>query len=375
MRKWLLPLGLAVLSFAFAIFHAVRAQQRPPAPPPLVEPARSPYGSCVAGAGLVEPQTENIALGAHVAGIVQQVLVKVGQPVAAGAPLFRLDDRQLQAELKVRQANLAAAEAKLRRTLDQPRPEELPAAEARVREAQATLRSEQDQLERIHDLQRQRAAAPEEIIRREQATSVAREQLARMRADLALLRAGAWEPDRLINRTEVAQARAQVEQTLIELDRLQVRAPVDGEVLQVNVRPGEFVGAPPGQALVVLGNVHKLHLRADIDEHDIARFSCEAPATASVRGTPERKYTLRFVRVEPYVIPKKSLTGSTTERVDTRVLQVIYAIEPGPHRLYVGQQMDVYIDAAYPDARAAHVEPATASGTTSTLVRSPHVSE
>jgi multidrug resistance efflux pump len=350
MRKWLLPLALAALCFAFAVFHAVKGQQRPPAPAPLVEPARNPYSRAVAGSGLIEAQTENIAIGSHVAGVVQEVLVKVGQQVQAGDKLFRLDDRHLQAELKVRQANLCAAEAKLHRTLELPRPEELPATEARVREAEANLRSEQDQLARIVDLQRQRAAAPEEIIRREQFTNMAREQLARNRADLALLKAGSWEPDRAISRAEVAQAKAQVEQTLIELDRLLVRAPVNGEALQVNVRPGEFVGAPPGQALVVLGDIHKLHLRADIDEHDIARFRTAAAAMASVRGTPEQKYALHFVRVEPYVVPKKSLTGSTTERVDTRVLQVIYAVEAGAGRLYVGQQMDVFIEATEPES-------------------------
>jgi len=54
---------------------------------------------------------------------------------------------------------------------------------------------------------------------------------------------------------------------------------------------------------------------------------------------------LRFVRVEPFVVPKKSLTGESTERVDTRVLQVIYAIEPGSANVYVGQQLDAFIQA------------------------------
>jgi HlyD family secretion protein len=45
------------------------------------------------------------------------------------------------------------------------------------------------------------------------------------------------------------------------------------------------------------------------------------------------------------VIPKKSLTGDTTERVDTRVLQVIYEFDPtGRPPLFVGQQVEVFID-------------------------------
>jgi len=50
------------------------------------------------------------------------------------------------------------------------------------------------------------------------------------------------------------------------------------------------------------------------------------------------------VRIEPYVIPKKSLTGDNTERVDTRVLQVIYRFERPSFPIYAGQQVDVFIE-------------------------------
>ena len=125
-------------------------------------------------------------------------------------------------------------------------------------------------------------------------------------------------------------------------------APVDGKVLQVNVRPGEYVGAPPSQALVVLGSVAKLHVRVDIDEHDIPRayplFKTGVPAFASPRGDPSKKSALSFMRVEPYVIPKTSLTGDNTERVDTRVLQVIYRMDRDDPGWYVGMQVDVFLN-------------------------------
>jgi HlyD family secretion protein len=66
----------------------------------------------------------------------------------------------------------------------------------------------------------------------------------------------------------------------------------------------------------------------------------------SSAAIPRSEYQLRFVRVEPYVVPKKSLTGENTERVDTRVLQVIYAVENPDPPLYVGQQLDVFIQAS-----------------------------
>jgi HlyD family secretion protein len=344
-RKYLLPLAaIGMLGFAI-VFVAGGAPVEPKMPPPIA-PASKPFGKTVAGSGIVEAQTENISIGSALPGIVTEVHVKVGQSVKAGVPLFHLDDRQLNAELKARMANVASAEAQAYKLDSMPRTEELPPSEAKVRELRANLADMQDQLNRARKLYQQRALADEDMNKRTQACQMAREQLVKAEADYTLLKAGAWAPDKAVARAAVELAHSQVEQTRTDLDRLTVRALVDGEVLQVNVRPGEFVGAPAGQALVVLGNVHQLHVRVDIDEHDIPRFQPGSPAQAALRGAPDRTFPLNFVRVEPYVVPKKSLTGDNTERVDTRVLQVIYALQPkaGP-RLYVGQQVDVFIDA------------------------------
>src|SRR5262249_26087489 len=160
---------------------------------------------------------------------------------------------------------------------------DLPASEARVREARAMLTQKEDTARRYRRLV-SKAIGEEEVVKAEQEAQAAREQLARAQADYDLLKAGAGEPDKAIPPATAIQARSQVEQTRTELERLKVKAPVDGEVLQVNVRPGEFVGAPPGQALIVLGSVDMLHVRVDIDEHDIPRYRPGAAAYASVRG-------------------------------------------------------------------------------------------
>lgn len=342
LRKLILPL-IGVGMLMFALYHVVMAYREEPRLPPPRPPAQSDYPHTVAGAGLVEAQTENISLGAAVPGLVVKVHVAVGQKVKAGDPLFEQDGRHLQAELKVKQANLVAAQAQLAKLKKAPRPEELPASAARVAEARAVLVEKEDFLKRALVLYAKGAMAQEELVQRKQWVEVARAQLAKAEADDKLLKAGTWKLDLDIAAATVAQARSQLEQTETELDRHIVRAPVDGEALQVNVRPGEFAGAPPGKALLVLGGMKKLHVRVDIDENDIPRFQPGAPAVAKLRGNPKMEVTLHFVRVEPYVIPKKSLTGDNTERVDTRVLQVIYAAEASEHPLYVGQQLDVFI--------------------------------
>jgi HlyD family secretion protein len=95
---------------------------------------------------------------------------------------------------------------------------------------------------------------------------------------------------------------------------------------------------------MLMGNTSHLNVRANIDEQDAWRVKAGAAAVASPRGQGAQRYPLHFVRFEPYVIPKKNLTNDATERVDTRVLQVIFALDAAvPVR--AGQQMDVYVHA------------------------------
>lgn len=348
--KIVLPM-LSVALLSLAVFHVVRAGQQPAKPAPPVEPSRTPFRSTIAGGGVVEARTENIAIGAHLPGVVAEVFVKVDQPVSGplgsqlGTPLFRLDDRQHQAELRVRKANLESARASLLKLEKMPRTEEVPPLEARVRETKALLNDARDQYQRALELRKTLAVGDEEVIRRRNGVTVAEAQLAKAESELALLKLGAWDYDKQVAAAAVAQAEAMVQQTETELARLTVHASVDGKVLQCNVRPGEYVGVPPGQALLVIGDIDTLHVRVDIDENDLPRFRPGLRGKATPRGGPSIEVPLRFVRVEPLVVPKKALTGAGTERVDTRVLQAIYAVESGGSKLYVGQQLDVFLDA------------------------------
>lgn len=343
--RYVLPLvSLGLL--AFAVFYVRGAQKpEPPLPPPEQAP-RSPYENAVAGTGVVEPQTENISIGTQLPGIVVEVLVKVNQQVRAGDPLFRLDDRELRARLKLQQAAVAQAQASLTRLKNLPRSEDRPVSIAKVSEAEAVLADKLALMQRAEELRAKNAISEEERLVREHAYQTARAQLDYAKAQLELLEAGSWKYDLDVAAQAVEQAQAEVDRVQTDLDRLTVRALVDGEVLQVNVRPGEYVGITPGQAYIVLGNVDKLHVRVSIDEHDIPRYRAGSKAKALLKGTPGIVYPLSFVRVEPFVVPKKSLTGENTERVDTRVLQVIYSVDSQPERLYVGQQVDVFVDVA-----------------------------
>src|SRR5215813_1219650 len=288
-KRFILPI-IALAALTFGVISVVRSQPRHEATSPPSRPPTSSYALTVAAVGLVETSTEN-------AGVVTNIYVGVGSRVNAGDPLFSIDPRATRAELATRQAAVQVAEAAL--------------AEAKY------------QLELVQRLADEKVLSIEENKNRGYAAQKAEAQL--------------------------AQARAQLNSTETDLERLMVRAPVEGQVLQVKVHLGEF--APTGALstpLVLLGNVDKLHVRVDVEEHEASRVQPGAKAMASVRGNIDLKTPLAFVRFEPFVVPKKSLTGDSTERVDTRVLQVIYRIEDNNLPLFVGQQMDVFIDANKP---------------------------
>jgi multidrug resistance efflux pump len=356
MRRWtslLLP-GFALGMLVFALWHVVGAQQAlPPASPPR-EPLASPFREAIYAAGLVEAATENVSIGTALPGIVLEVYVpaeQVGRRVEAGQPLFRVDDRALKAQLEHQQAVLAAAEAELAKLRLQPRPEELPPSRARVAAAAAEVKQTSDELARVRRVAAQGAVTAQEVVAVESRHDAARQRLAQAAAEYALLEAGAWQPDKEIARAAVAEARAQLRVLETEVERCIVRAPIAGQVLKVNVRPGEHVSSPAAEPLMVLGDSSRWHVRVDIDEADISRFVPGARAEAAARGDAQRRAGLEFVRVEPYVVPKRALTGDNRQRTDTRVLQAIYRAVDVPGHWYVGQQVDVYIDA---QAAAGH---------------------
>jgi HlyD family secretion protein len=295
-RIYIVPL-LAVIGFVIAIGAVLYGNRSPPAASPPVQSATAPFPSYVAGAGITETSNDNVSVGTPVSGVVTNIYVKRGDIVKSGDPLFTVDDRALRAEL-------------------------LPAS-TKVEEAEANLAKTRDHLDRGERLYSSNKGA------------ISVEDLNNRRFDAA------------IGETALATAKAGVEQIKQEIEIHTVRALVSGRILQINIHPGEYAQSGVlSSPLMLLGDDSQMHVRVNIDENDSWRFKPSASALAFVRGNPALKTSMRFVRVDPYIIPKTSLTGDSPERTDTRVLQVIYSYDPAAlPMVYAGQQMDVFIEA------------------------------
>jgi len=306
-----LSLWLALAGLAFTITVLAASRQKEPMPPLLEPPPRSPYAYTVAAAGIIEAVNENVRIAPPVPGLVTKVFVAVGDRKTAGDPLLQLDDRELRAQLGSRQAAL-------------------PPARARIEEQRHRVEDLEVQYKRLKAVHDRRAVSEDDLKKTWYALEMARRALTRAEADLEL-------------------AVAQRDETKAVLDRLTVRAPRDGAVLQVNVRAGEYAQPGAAEPLMILGETARFQVRADVDEVNAPLVVPGSRATAYLKGSASRAIPLTFVRIEPFIVPKKSLTGDNTERVDTRVLQIIYRFEPPAFPVYAGQQVDVFLERPAPE--------------------------
>ena len=315
--RQILP-AIAVLGLVFAAFYILSGQPDRELSEPDREPPRAPASLAgearVAGSGVVEPSSELVQIGSALSGLVTGLYVQPGDRVSEGQTLFTVDDRQARSQL--REAEAAIREAR--------------AAIAEAQSAQATAGR---QLALYRNVDDPAAVSRSEVIRAEGEASAAAQRLTLARA-----------------RLDAAEARAASART--EIGRLTVRAPIAGEILSVNIRKGEYVSTMGGgnsQPFIEMGQTQPMHVRIDIDEEQAPRLAMGEPATVSPRGAAERQVRATFVRAEPLVVPKRSLTNSAAERVDVRVLQVIYELPSGatgPDGIFrVGQQVDAYIPA------------------------------
>jgi HlyD family secretion protein len=316
--------GLALAGALFATWSIMGQPGAPERTAPPSVPVSNPFAAAVAGLGEVEPNSETVALGTDLSGLVAVVHVRPGDEVAARTPLFSLDDRRYRATLAEAEAAAAAAVA------------ERAEADATLAAARAERERAAADAARYQSLARSDIAASRQRI--EAAVADARKAEAQIR--LAEARIASAE-------AAAARARAQAQRAAVDLDKTVIRAPVSGTVLRVNVRPGEFAqGAALAEPLVVFGATDPLHVRVQVDETDAHRVLASAPARAFLRGDGARAAPLAFVRTEPLARPKRFLSNAPGERVDTRVVEVIYRLEAGALPVTVGQMLDVFIEAA-----------------------------
>jgi HlyD family secretion protein len=327
--------------------------------PPAFSPASNPFASGVFANGIIESNQSsgaNTNIYPEVTGVVKTIHVSEGQHVTAGTPLVSLDDTVQHAATDQQKAQWDAAQSMLDELRSQPRRENLVIAHAQVDLATASLKSANDSYDKQ---KRSYEIAPESVSKdaldtAENAAHVAQANLELVTRQYDLTKAGAWIYDvRNQERQTEAFSKAYASSQAL-LAKYTLIAPTDGIVMSVQSAVGSYV-SPQGAydtytqgftPVVVMGtNTDVLDVRCYIDEILIPRLppADSIRAEMSVRGTT-LKIPLEFVRVQPYVSPKIQLSNQRLEKVDLRVLPVIFRFAPPKGApVYPGQLVDVYI--------------------------------
>ena len=189
--------------------------------------------------GSSNPRLENIPVGSALPGVVTELCVRVKDRVKKGDPLFKIDDRDTRAELAVREASLASAIANYRRLEAAPQAGDIATYEAAVEESRARVNDTEAASGRTERLYQRQMGTASDYDKDRYAFAAAKASLSKAIADLNRLKV-TWDADKQVSKASVAMADAQLQGTKTTLERLVVRALTDGEILQVNVRPGQF---------------------------------------------------------------------------------------------------------------------------------------
>jgi len=351
--------GLAALGVVLGLAMAFVSGHVKKNPPPTFTPASNPYPKGIFANGIVESYQSNganINLYPEVAGTVTRILVSEQQVVERGASLLTIEDSVQRATVEQQGAQLEAARALLAELKAQPRPENLAVAKSQALAAAATLKTAEDQRDKLkHSSELQaKSVSRSDLDNAENAVRVAAAGLEVAQKQLDLVRAGAWTYDIRNQESQCAALEKSVAASSALLSKFVIRAPVDGPVLAINAAVGSYVstqgtydGYSQGYLPVIsMGSTQGyFQVRCYVDEILVQRLPAPPGirATMFLRGT-DKGIPLEFVRTQPYVSPKIQLSNQRTERVDVRVLPLIFRLrKPDGLSVYPGQLVDVYI--------------------------------
>jgi HlyD family secretion protein len=302
-----------------------------------VKVATPPFPTHISGTGIVEPESGSILISSALNRSVEKIYVSINDKVKKGSILFQLYNQDLMAHLKIKQKGYEESLSNLSKIAAMPREEDLIMAQAILFKNKALYHQSIIEYCVANRCAKCRSEKWINLYKFQQAKG---EYLA-AKARFKKVKHGAWQPDLKIGQTQVEQALAEMEAIKIEIDRTFITSPIEGNVLQIKIREGETLD--PSKTAIILGNIEELNLRVSIDQLSASKFHPESPAVAFKQGDTETEFPLKFIHMEPVMVPKKYLTNELNEKVDTQIFEILYRIEKNNSNLFIGEQMDVYI--------------------------------
>jgi len=290
--------------------------------------------------GLIEPRSGEIKVMAPVIGVISEVMVQSGDKVTADEPLLRLEDEGARARVATSQAQ---AEMRKRARNDQGagKAADRRKAEDGVAEAEAVVVQMRESFDAAIKAKRSGGGSEADLAAARTAWTGAQERLAQRRLQLHRFDDDPDTPLPTANEGQLNVARGELRSAFAELDKLTIRAPLASTVLQVNAKVGELATPSVPQALVLLGDLSGLRVRAEVDERDVGKIKLDNKAVVRADAFRGREFAGKVVSIAPLVQPARINSPGSRNLSDFSVTDVLIELsDPGP--LLVGMKADVY---------------------------------
>ncbi len=300
----------------------------------------------VPGSGRIEPRSEEIKISSQVSGKLKSVLVEEGDLIEKGQVLAELENADFVALVASAQARLKIREAELLKLKNGSRTEERREAQANVREAEAQVANAKLEYERKQKLLAEGFIARHDVDTLDRNYQVAQARLEALRERMNLIETQTRDEDLARAEAEVQLAQAEVQEAQARLAKTIIRSPISGIVLRKHLHIGESVSDTNPNPIVTISDRLAQRVRVDIDESDVAKVKLGQKAYVTADAFGEKQFYGKVVQVGQILGKKNIRTEEPTERVDTKILEVLIELEPDT-RLPLGLRVNAFLIAEH----------------------------
>lgn len=273
---------------------------------------------------------------APVSGRIVDMMVKRGDVVKAGDPLFAIDPSQTEAQKQQSEAGAATAEALAADARQGARPAELSVIEANLAAARAQLVEAQKTLERVQPLAQAGAASRQNLDQATAARDTAAAQVKAIEKQMSVGRQAQRKDQIVAADSRVREAQAGIAAADARLADLAPKAPAAGRIEDVFFQPGEW--APANQPVLSLIPDNRVRIRFYAPEQQVSAYKVGAEVSFTCDGCAAMKAKINYVSPRPEFTPPTIYAREARDRM-------VFLIEAEPIgellRLAPGQPIDV----------------------------------
>ncbi len=301
-----------------------------------------PQSTWIAAApGRAEPRSGQIRIASLAPGRIQEINVQLGDRVTKGDVLVRLDDKEARARLAAAEAEVSVRQRERDAQAETAGREDVRKAEDALYAAERAATNARFALDGVLAADRKAAGNAQNLLQARNQLSQAEDKLRRDRIALAAAHAKTKIP--APNRLEAGLIAARAELTLAEemVERMRIRAPLSGSVLQIHAKAGELAMPAAEQALIVMGDMSLMRVRAEVDEQDVAKIKRGQPVFVRSTAFPGREFSGTVTELAPSLAMPRMGSRGARRSTDVEVMEVMVDLE-GTSPLLPGMRADVF---------------------------------